>query len=316
MGPPPPTVSAAPVSAVSPAQLELLVKELQLAREGREATQLQLSAATEATAATNSTVALLHSRVLEQEKELVALRAAAAKKKDEKEETEVPYAPHYPEQNPHAERGKFQKTNEPQLFDPANIDAVWQLLWKLGERATAAGWEYKHRVAECSYLFDVVFHEEQVFPRIIERLREPDKVFKREDGVVITVEQDVVNLLACYNTTQKIYENLINKRCNLIQLKVQINEAYPGKDNALKRDTLNQILEDETYGILGGLMPANIDAAFKKVLEVYSEKTEQQRLKAAASAGAKAASTKSTSSTGGKAFLGKKVAKDSLPAAE
>ena len=201
---------------------------------------------------------MLHSKVLEQEKELVALRAAAGKK-DEEEETVVPYAPHYPDRNPHPERGKFQKDNEPQLFDSANIDAVWQLLWKLGERATAAGWEYKHRVAECSYLFDVVFHEEQVFPRIIERLREPDKVFKREDGIVITIEQDVVNLLACYHSTQKIYENLINKRCNLIQLKVQINEAYPGKDNALKRDTLNQIVEDETYGILGGLIPANID---------------------------------------------------------
>jgi hypothetical protein len=158
-------------------------------------------------------------------------------------------------------------------------------------------------------------HEEAVFPRIIERLQKPDEVFKREDGTVVTVEEDIVNLLACYNSTEKIYTNLINKRCNLIQLKAIVNDKYPSKDNALKRDSLIQILEDEVYGILGGLMQANIGAAFEKCIEVYAQKTEAARLKTAASAGAKAKGA-GAASAGGKAALSKKFAKEALPAAE
>jgi hypothetical protein len=324
----------APGSADSESQVSLLLKELQLQRDERVVQDLtlheqavqhreeaavhatqhreQVAAAAAAQTALTNSVAMLTTKLVDQEKAIADF--TSEKKSEKEEEKEVPYVPHRNMENQHPERPKFQKNNEPQLYDPANIDAVWQLLCT-AERATAAGWEYRHLIAYCSYLQDVVLHEEAVFPRIIERLQKPDEVFKREDGTVVTVEEDIVNLLACYNSTEKIYTNLINKRCNLIQLKAIVNDKYPSKDNALKRDSLIQILEDEVYGILGGLMQANIGAAFEKCIEVYAQKTEAARLKTAASAGAKAKGA-GAASAGGKAALSKKFAKEALPAAE
>ena len=97
----------------------------------------QAAAAAAAQTALTNSVALLTTKLLDQEK--VIADFTSEKESEKEEEKEVPYVPHRDKENSHPERPKFQKNNEPQLYDPANIDAVWQLLCT-AERATAAGW--------------------------------------------------------------------------------------------------------------------------------------------------------------------------------
>ena len=136
LGPPPPTISVAPGSADSDTQVSLLLKELQLQRDERAVQDLNLqeqaiqhreeaavqaaqhreqvaAAAAAQTALTNS-VALLTTKLLDQEKAIADF--TSEKKSEKEEEKEVPYVPHRFKENQHPERPKFQKNNEPQLY--------------------------------------------------------------------------------------------------------------------------------------------------------------------------------------------------------
>ena len=317
-GPPP----AGPIRAVvstEPTEVQVLLEELKAQRAEaaaeRKERDVERREERDRAASQQNSIALLVSQGQQQAAALVELQEALKKKNAGPAEEEViPFVPHYREKNPHAERPKFTDSDKPQLFTPSDKDVTWKLLVEV-EKITAAGWEYKHSLATCSYLKDLLLHQERCFPRIAERLQDPEKVFFRSDGAtVITVEEDLVNLAAIQNTSEGIYTNLANKRCSLLQLKAAISDKFSGPAESEKRQSLIRILEDEVYGLLGGLLPDNIDDTFKKCLEVYSKKTDEARLKAAAAAGAKAA--KAPAPAPGPAPNRKTVPRSALPIAE
>ena len=311
-GPPPPLpVGAAEVSALlAELQHQRLIAAEEKKERDEERREDQARAAAIAAAQAQS-IALLTARHLETAAELAALKKSKA---EPAEEELVPYVPHYEKLNPHPQRPKFQDSDKPQLYEPANQDKTFKLVCE-GDRIGAAGWEYKHRLAECSYLKDIILHGERCYPRICERLQDPSKVFFRSDGeTVITVEEDVINLISCQNSTEGVYDNLVNKRCGLLQLKALIHDKFKTPADAEKRNSLIQILEDDVYGLLGGLLPDNIDATFQKCLQTYGKKTEEARLKAAAQASAKATSAPAPAPS--PASARRKVTAANLPVAE
>eukprot|EP01050_Picozoa_sp_SAG11_P001589 SAG11_NODE_70_length_18450_cov_14.704975_10_plen_205_part_00 len=164
------------------------------------------------------------------------------------------------------------------LFEPANIDATWQTLVAQPEAAgrsrSALGWEYYHRLAELSFLFDSNLHKEQVFSRIIERLRNPSKTFLGGDGQPVTVDDDVVN------QDQGIYE-LGNRRTSLIQLRAKLGTNVPEDQRGLLA-----LFEAEIYGVLGPL-PANLDTIFTKCMQDWQKQTKTQIVKSVAQSAAK-----------------------------
>ena len=103
---------------------------------------------------------------------------------------------------------------------------------------------------------------------------------------MIDVEDDIIHLLAVYNSIDGVYTNLLNKRCSLLQLKAILYHKFPGDKNKDKRDSLLQILEDEVYGVFGGALPANTDKIFAAAIEKYKVKVQEAKVKKAVNAGA------------------------------
>ena len=211
----------------------------------------------------------------------------AALKKGKAAEPEVehkPFVPHYSSKNPFPERPKFRANEEPVLYEPANIDPTWQTLVAQaeaeGKSRSALGWEYYHRLSELSYLFDSNLHKEKVFSRLIERLRDPTKLFADAGGEPITADDDIVNLAAIYNTDVGVY-NMSNQRVSLIQLRAKL-----GKDVPEEQKGLLSMFEAEVYGVLGP-MPANLDAIFAKCMQEWQKQTKTQIVKDAARNAAK-----------------------------
>ena len=251
------------------------------------AVQLQLQQSADTASASAAAIAGLTTSLLALKAEHEALKKEKKKKSDDTDEEEdKPYVPHYERENPHAERDKFRTSEKPALFIPQNKDETWDLLLPGNEPASAAGWEYKHRTAECSYLKDIVLHCEKILPRILERLEDHTKVFKDSAGEVVTAEEDSNHLVAIYNSIDGVYTNLTNRRCSLLQLKALLYAKFPGDKNKEKRESLLQILEDETYGVFGGILPANTDALFAKAIDAYKVKVQDARVKKAATVGA------------------------------
>jgi hypothetical protein len=270
------------------------------------AVQAQLQQSADTASASAAAIAGLTTSLLALKEEHELLKKKKSKSDDDvdDESEQKPFCPHYPAENPHAEREKFRKSEEPALFIPANKDETWDLLLPGNEPASAAGWEYKHRTAECSFLKDIVLHCEKILPRILERLEDHTKIFKDSAGEVITAEEDSNHLVAIYNSVDGVYTNLTNRRCSLLQLKALLYAKFPGDKNKEKRETLLQILEDETYGVFGGILPANTDALFAKAIETYKVKVQDARVKKAASVGAGSGKPGSGNKPGA---LGKKV---------
>ena len=170
------------------------------------------------------------------------------------------------------------------LFEPANIDATWQILVAQpeaeGRSRSALGWEYYHRLSELSYLYDSNEHKEKVFSRLIERLGDPTKLFADASGAPITADDDIVNLAAIFNTDVGIY-NLSNQRTSLIQLRAKLCKDVPEEQKGLL-----SLFEAEVYGVLGP-MPANLDKIFQKCMQEWQKQTRSQIVKDAAKGAAK-----------------------------
>jgi hypothetical protein len=315
--------AAEPEGSALSAQLELLLarsarqeaqaladrEEARLEREQSAKTtallQEQLQASLVSSANSAAAIAGLSTSLISLKEDYEALKKKKASEDDD-EVADKPFCPHYESENPHPQRDKFRKNEQPALYTPANKDETFDLLLPGGEALNAAGWEYRHRLAECSFTKDIILHLEKVLPRVLERLREPTKEFKSAgaDGVVIDVEDDIVHLLAVYNSIDGVYTNLLNKRCSLLQLKAILYHKFPGDKNKDKRESLLQILEDDVYGVFGGALPANTDAIFAAAIEKYKVKVQEAKVKKAVNAGAGTAKA----GAGGKGALGQKVA--------
>jgi hypothetical protein len=184
-----------------------------------------------------------------------------------KTKDEGPWAPHYPESNPHAPRPKTV-SDEPQLYDLAQ-SPTYALL-----EAKVSSFKYEFRTVEpvLSYLSDSKALLEEVLPTVADALN--SKRSKPLDGDTApsaedqTIDSASWSIAALRNSLEKTYK-LLAQRADYIRLKVKFDNQ-PGGITLAERALL-QHLEIKFYGMADGL--SLVDSDINEWMSDFGEKS-------------------------------------------
>jgi hypothetical protein len=196
-------------------------------------------------------------------------------------EPEVFYTPDYATENPHFSK-PASVSDKPQLF-PLRGDKTAD---QFAENSGAHAHEYGTLSCACYFLVNVLKHLDGVLPRILWRVKASDTVTDTATtGNPATTSysgrDDADHLHAVYSSVKEIYDGLLHKRLQFLQLRAMLSAGTKdGKIPADKKGLL-EVFTNKLYGAMRQDLPENLDETFRKTISDWEKQTNSASIKEA-----------------------------------